>query len=332
MKRLVYLLFILTISVVSCTETPVSKKIKFSGETQGSYYVVTYYDDEGRNFQKEIDSLLGVFDQSMSLWVDNSILNKVNDNDTTVQLDDIFIEVFKASKEISEATNGAFDFTVAPLTAAWGFGAKRRLNMDSTRVDSLLQYVGYQKVKIEKGKVIKDNPDVMFDFNAIAQGYTCDYLGDWFRSKGINDYVIDVGGEVVANGAKPDGSPWIVGIQDPTDPNEFSSYIKIKLYDKGLVTSGNYRKFHEQNGFKVVHTISPITGYPVYDSLLSATILAKDAMTADGYATACMVMGLDKSKEFVEDRDDLEGYFIYYTSDSTLHTYYTQGMKAVFDK
>ncbi|MFA8450487.1 MAG: FAD:protein FMN transferase [Bacteroidales bacterium] len=313
--------------ISSCSEKDHYKKVKFSGEAQGSYYVVTYFDNERRNLQPEIDSLLRVFDESMSLWVEGSVLNKVNDNDTTVQLDDIFKVVFSASQEIADRSNGTFDFTVAPLTAAWGFGAKDTLNMSQKRIDSLLQYVGYKKVRIKEGKLIKKNPEVQLDFNAIAQGYTCDYLGEWLQSKGIDNYVIDVGGEVVANGVKRDSSPWKVGIQDPTAPEEFKSYRVVALYDQGLVTSGNYRKHHEQSGREVAHTISPITGYPVQDSLLSATVLAKDAMTADGFATACMVMGLDESRKFIESQPDLEGFFIYKTHKGKLKTYATEGMK-----
>lgn len=331
--KLKSLLFLFSgLILFSCSNPVKYQRVKFQGEAQGSYYVVTYYDSLGRDYQPQIDSLLDVFDQSLSLWREHSIINRVNDEDPDVEVDQIFKTVFKASKEIAEHTDGAFDFTIAPLTAAWGFGAKDTLAMDSTRIDSLMQYVGYHRVQLEGNKVIKEHDNVQFDFNAIAQGYTCDYLGEWLQTKGIKNYVIDVGGEVVAKGEKPDHSPWKVGIQDPTAPDEFKSFRIIELRDQGLVTSGNYRKHHKQSGRLVAHTIDPRTGYSAQDSLLSATILAKDAMTADGYATSCMVMGLDRAISFIEKESDMEGFFIYSTMDGSINTYYTKGMEEALVK
>ncbi|MFA8450486.1 MAG: FAD:protein FMN transferase [Bacteroidales bacterium] len=334
MRGRYFILLFIAILFASCAQKPNLHKVRVTGETQGTYFAITYYDSLQRDLRPQIDSLLGLFNNSINLWNKNSILSRINAADTNqqIQIDPIFKELFVLSQEISARSNGAFDFTVGPLTSAWGFGASDTIAMDSVVVDSLLQFVGYNKVRLQDNYIIKDLPNIHFDFNAIAQGYTCDYIGEWFESENIYSYIIDVGGEVVAHGLKPDLSSWIVGIQDPSLPNEFKSCRTVKLLDKGLVTSGNYRKHHKQSGRKVVHTINPRTGYPVEDSLVSATVLAKNATYADGFATACMVMGMSDAIAFIESDPNLEALFLYNDTLGSIKSYYTDGIEEILLK
>ncbi|MFK5857024.1 MAG: FAD:protein FMN transferase, partial [Bacteroidota bacterium] len=301
--------------------------IKLIGEAQGTYYSIIYYDSLQRDLQFEIDSLLDAFDQSVSLWVPGSILSRVNNNADDLILDEYFINNFNLSKRVAEETNGAFDFTVGPLVKAWGFGYNHKKQVDSIIVDSLLKIVGYTKVAIVNDKVIKQNLNTTFDFNAIAQGYSVDMIGDFFNSMQIENYLIDIGGEVMARGNKANDAPWKVGIEKPAkDKNtERDLTAIIKLYNQSVATSGNYRKFFEKDGVKYSHTINPSTGYPASNNLLSVSIVANNTALADAYATACMVMGLEESIMFVENRNDLEAFFIFSDDNGNYNVYATAG-------
>ena len=296
--------------LVACV--PEQRKVVLQGQTQGTYYAVTYYDSRGRDFQPQIDSILRTFDLSVSMWEPASVISRVNAGDTLVEPDEWFIDIFRLSEEISAKTEGAFDFTVGPLVNAWGFGFKGKLKMDREKVDSLLQFVGYRAVKLDdQNRVVK--PDgFRFDFNAIAQGYAVDVLGGFLSLQGINHYLIDIGGEILGKGHKPGNEPWIVGIEAPAADSlaERSIHTRVRLVDKALATSGSYRKYREENGFKYSHTIDPHTGYPVQHTLLSVSVLANDCATADAYATAFMIMGLEKSLEFLQSEPGLEAFFI----------------------
>lgn len=317
------------VAMFSCT--PVQKKVMFEGQTQGTYYAVTYFDAKGRNFQAEIDSILGAFDNSVSMWVPESIISRINQGDSLVQPDEWFTDIFRQSEKIAASTGGAFDFTVGPLVNAWGFGFKGKIKLDSAKVDSLKQFVDYRTVRLLDGKIIKDKKNIQFDFNAIAQGYAVDILGKFLASRGIKNYLVDIGGEVFGAGAKPGGQPWLVGIENPaTDSlSERTINTKVKLKDLALSTSGNYRKYYEVEGVRYSHTIDPKSGYPVSHTLLSVSVLAKDCATADGYATAFMVMGFDKAREFIEDEPDLEAFFIMDSGSWTFQTYATQGFEKI---
>ncbi|HLO90199.1 MAG TPA: FAD:protein FMN transferase [Lentimicrobium sp.] len=314
------------ISLDSCNKD--LKPVKLVGEAQGTYYAITYYDNQERNFQTELDSLFRAFDMSASVYQKESIISRFNNNDTTVIADSVFTAVFKKAMEVSEKSGGAFDITVMPLVNAWGFGFTERTKLDSAKVDSLLPLVGYKKIKLVNGKLIKENPAMMIDYNAIAQGYTCDIIGDFLHKRGIDNYLVDVGGEVLAKGGKPDGSPWIVGVEKPAATAESAREVQIEvpLKNKALATSGNYRKFFIDGGHKYSHTIDPSTGFPVEHSLLSASVIAKDCMTADAYATVFMVFGLDKTKEFLSKNSELEAYLIY-DDHGTLNSWKTKGFK-----
>jgi thiamine biosynthesis lipoprotein len=309
--------FLLVPLFFSCSNLPKEQMVRFQGLAQGTYYSVVYCDEELDNYQLEIDSLLVAFDQSVSLWKAGSIINRVNQGDTSRITDRWFVENFLISEQVAHETNGSFDITIGPLARAWGFGSNGVREVDSAIIDSLLHITGFGKVRLSDGYIIKDDPRIWFDFNAVAQGYSVDVVGVFLESKGIENYLVDIGGEIRGRGKKPDGSSWLVGIEKPADDqnDERTLSASLKLDNACLATSGNYRKYFEEDGMRYAHTIDPSTGYPARHTLLSATILCDSAAFADAYATACMVMGFEKAWDFVESRDDLEAFFIYSTSD-----------------
>ena len=300
------------------------------GETQGTYYSVIYYDDQQMDFQYEIDSILKDFDLSLSLWVPNSIISMLNRNDTMVFLDHFFIENFEIAKEVANKTNGAFDPTVGSLVRAWGFGFDATKSVDDKIIDSILQFTGYQKIRIENRRLVKDDIRTTVDFNAIAQGYSVDLLGSFLEEQGIMNYLVDIGGEVKARGNKPDGTDWKVGIEKPTKNKNDLRDLKavITLKDKSIATSGNYRKFYEENGVRYSHTINPKTGHPVQHSLLSVSVTAESTAIADAYATAFMVMGLEDAKTYISEDSSLEAFFIYADEQGNYQTYASEGFKS----
>ena len=298
------------------------------GLAQGSYYAVTYFDDEGRNFQKEIDSIFHAIDMSVNLWVDSSIISKVNRNEA-VTLDSIFIDNFNIAQEAAQLSNGYFDPTISPIVAAWGFSYKNGNNITPQLIDSLKQLVDYRNIRIENGKVIKENPAIQLDFNAIAQGYTSDLIAAFLESKGIKNYLVDTGGEIMSKGEKPDGNPWIVGIEKPAEnwDSERILQTRIALRNKGLVTSGSTRKYVERDGRRYSHCINPKTGYPVQHQVLSVTVLAENSVWADALASICMVMGLEPSLPLIESMDGIEAYYIFVNEKDELETFATEGFK-----
>lgn len=323
------LFFATFLLLVSCSHKKEIKPVHLQGEAQGTYYNMVYYDSLQRNLHPQVDSILKAFDRSVSLWVPASVLSRVNRNDTTVVLDKNFIGNFRYSQQVSRATNGAFDMTVGPLVEAWGFGFESREKVGKRIVDSLLPLVGWQKIKIVNGKVVKADPRMQIDFNGIAQGYSDDVVGAFFDSLGIHNYLIDIGGEVKAKGEKPDGSYWRVGIEKPAADSVSPRVLKavIALHNLSVATSGSYRKYYEENGIRYSHTIDPKTGYPVQHSLLSVSVLAKNTALADAYATAFMVMGYKKSRHFVEHHPGLEAFFIWSDKNKSFRSYATPGFK-----
>ena len=300
------------------------------GLAQGSYYAITYFDDEGRDFQREIDSIFHAVDMSVNLWVDSSVICKVNRNEE-VTLDKIFIDNFNIAQKAAQLSDGYFDPTISPIVAAWGFSYKTGDSITPQLIDSLKQLVNYRNVSIEDGKVIKANPNIQLDFNAIAQGYTSDLIASFLESRGIKNYLVDTGGEIMAKGEKPDGSPWIVGIEKPAKNWDSAQevHIRIALRDKGLVTSGSTRKYVERNGKRYSHCINPKTGYPVEHNVLSATVLAENSVWADALASICMVMGLEQSLPLIESLDGVEAYCIFANDSNELETFATAGFQAL---
>jgi thiamine biosynthesis lipoprotein len=329
-----FLPFILILLIAACAPRTIYHKINFAGMAQGTYYAVTYYDSLNRDFQPQIDSLLADFDQSVSSWVPNSIISRINEGEKDVECDPIFIETYRLALEVAEESGGAFDYTVGPLVNAWGFGFEDREKVDQAMIDSLLPLVDYRKVRLSGNKIEMDHEGVRFDFNAVAQGYSVDLVGEFLASEGIKDYLVDIGGEVLAIGEKPGEGKWVIGIEKPSE-TEYSDRMleaTLELKNKAMATSGNYRKYYEENGVRYSHTIDPFTGYPVRHSLLSVSVIADDCGLADAWATAFMVMGLEKAIEILEERDDLEAFFIYSGEEGFMMTWATEGMKALLTK
>jgi FAD:protein FMN transferase len=334
MKKIYYFVLVSIVIVVlsgNCQLIKPEKEYKkIEGFIQGTTYHITYEFKKNKDLKPEIEKLLHDFDMSLSNYEPNSIISRVNNNDPDVQVDDLFIEVFNKSAEVNQRTGGAFDITVAPIVNAWGFGFKPGMDVDSSIIDSLMQFVGMEKVKLENRKVIKSNPSVMLDVNALAQGYSVDIVCRYLDKKKVNNYLVEIGGELKSKGYNPKGTDWKIGVDKPVDGNmEAGQSLQAILAIKGkaLATSGNYRKFYEKNGIKYAHTMNPKTGYPVLSRLLSATVLADDCMTADAYATAFMVFGIDKSIDFLSKNKYLEGYLVYTDDQGNFKVYTSQGMK-----
>lgn len=326
MKRLLLGVCCVLALLSSCVNQP--QKIVLQGLAQGSYYAITYFDELNRNFQHEIDSIFHAVDMSVNLWVDSSVISKVNRNEE-VTLDSIFIDNFRIAQKAARLSDGYFDPTISPIVAAWGFSYKSGDSITPQLIDSLKQLVNYQKIRIENGKVVKENPNMKLDFNAIAQGYTSDLIASFLESRGIKNYLVDTGGEIMARGSKPNGQPWIVGIEKPAENWDSEQVVqtRIALHDKGLVTSGSTRKYTERNGRRYSHCIDPKTGYPVEHNVLSATVMAENSVWADALASICMVMGMEKSLPLIESMDGVEAYYIFVNDQNELETFATEGFQ-----
>ncbi|MFH1120300.1 MAG: FAD:protein FMN transferase [Bacteroidota bacterium] len=333
MKNSSILFILVTLFITSCSNFNTKKEIKIKGLAQGTYYAVTYYDEEGINYQPAIDSFFKAFDLSVSLYLKASVISRLNNNDSTVIADDAFTAVFNKSMEVSEKTDGAFDITVMPLINAWGFGFTDPMKVDSATVDSILPLVNFRNVKLINGKLKKTNQAIRVDLNAIAQGYSSDLIGKMLESKGIEDYLVDVGGEVLARGTKSGKIKWKVGIEKPTENADDQRQLNatLDLQDKALATSGNYRRFFIKDGVKYAHIIDPKTGFPVNHTTLSVSVMADDCMTADAYATAFMVMGLEKIRIFLEQHPELDAYVIYSDGTGKLSTWSSKGIKDLIE-
>ncbi len=304
---------IIWVLVTGCSRK--AEFIRISGGTQGTSFSIICGREHGLTqdlVYKGVSRILTDIDNSLSVYNDSSIISRMNRNENVIA-DRYFEEVFNLSQKISELTGGTFDITVGPLVRAWGFGPDAQKRFSTEKLDTLMALVGFKKVRLENGRLIKDNPSIILDVNAIAQGYTVDVIGRYFDSLGVKSYLIEVGGEVRVKGTK-NGKMWRIGIDRPFDNNLVPGadlQAVIELNDRALATSGNYRKFYEENGVKYSHTIDPLTGYPVRNRLLSATIIADECAVADAIATASMVMGHEKAIEFIENHSEFEAYFIY---------------------
>ena len=297
------------------------------GMVFGTVYHITYQSPQ--NLQKEIESQLAQVDASLSPFNKHSIITAINENRDTV-VNKMFTDVFTLAMKISDITDGSFDITVAPLVNAWGFGFKGGAMPTRHQVDSLKRLVGYRKVSLSNGRVTKSDPRIMLDCSSIAKGYGCDVVAHYLRSKGIDNYMIEIGGEIVTRGISEKRLPWKIGVTKPTDDSlnvnqEIQTVINVT--DKAMATSGNYRNFYYKNGRKYAHTIDPATGYPVQHTILSSTVIADDCATADAYATAFMVMGLDKAKAVLSRHPELMAYFILAGTGGNNDVWYSPSMK-----
>ncbi len=331
MKKIIFIISILI--VTSCNQKKETKNsyTKITGFAQGTTYSIIYKDINNQNYKDDIEKILNDFDLSLSTYKAESIISRINKNDNNVELDNYFIEIIKKSQEITKLSDGAFDITIAPLVNAWGFGLSKKSVIDSSLVDSLLQFVGMDKIKIVDNRITKSHPSIMLDVNAIAQGYSVDVIGEFLESKNIHDYLVEIGGELKAKGKNHKNKLWRVGIDKPienTNQTNRELQVILKLSNKSLATSGNYRKFYEENGLKYSHSINPKTGYPAKHNLLSATIIADNCMDADGYATACMVLGLEKAKALINKLEHIDAYLIYSDNNGEYKVYYTPQLKS----
>lgn len=278
--------------------------LTLTGKAQGTTFNITYQNPQQRDFSHPVDSLFRLIDKSMSLWDSTSVISRVNRNEPGVQADEHFIAVFQKAHDISEITGGAFDATVGPLVKAWGFSFKKGLPPpDSVGVDSLLQLIGFQKIRLENGVLQKADPRIEIDFNAIAQGYTVDLISSFLEKNGLKNYVVEIGGEVRTLGVNDRNEIWKIGIDKPVENETEGSrplQTTVALSGKSLATSGSYRKFVVRDGKKFSHAIDPKTGYPISHNLLSVSVIAKDCASADAYATAFLVLGMEKAMEMAE--------------------------------
>ncbi|MEE3414667.1 MAG: FAD:protein FMN transferase [Prevotella sp.] len=277
----------------------------------GTIYNITYQSDD--DLQTEIEGELKKVDESLSTFNKTSTISKINQG-KDVKVDDMFAEVFTLGENIAKETDGAFDMTVAPMVNTWGFGFKTGKEPSKAVVDSLRNIVGYQKIKMEKKHIIKQNPNTMLDCSAIAKGFGSDVVAKFLRQKGIKNFMIEIGGEIVTYGLNEKRVPWKIGVTKPVDDslnNQQEIQTILNVTNKAMATSGNYRKFYYKNGKKYAHTIDPKTGYPVQHNILSSTVFADNCATADAYATAFMVTGLDGAKKILAKHPELMAYFIY---------------------
>ncbi|MCX2719233.1 FAD:protein FMN transferase [Lentiprolixibacter aurantiacus] len=320
------------ISMGACADEkgPWERNFNYGGAL-GTSYSITYLSSESLNFQEEIDSVFQVVNQSMSTYWPESDISRINRGDSTIVVDDMFREVFELSKEVHEKTQGYFDPTVGVLVNAWGFGPGRGMELDSAKVDSLLQYVGFDKVSLtQEGRVRKEDPAIRFDFNAIAKGYAIDRLALMLDNNGIENYLVEVGGEIVARGEnKIKDKPWVLGIDDPQVEEGRRLKVALELTDAALASSGNYRKFRIDSitGEKYVHTIDPKTGFTRNSKVLSASVIAPACAEADAFATAFMAMDLEDSRAILEREKQLEAYLIYLDEAQEVQEFVTEGFK-----
>ncbi|HOK50732.1 MAG TPA: FAD:protein FMN transferase [Bacteroidales bacterium] len=288
--------------------------IKISGFTQGTTYHITYQNTVHRSLQQEVEQRLQLIDQIFSTYNPQSLVSRINNSAVPVTIVPMMEQLLKKCFEVNHETQGAFDITVGPLVEAWGFGKSQQTQPLARQVDSLLKIVGMEKIHLKKRVLTKADSRIKLDFNAIAQGYTVDFLSQYFDSLGITNYLIEVGGELYAKGVNASGQPWRIGVEAPVDNNQLQGEQIQKIIvvtNKAVSTSGNYRRFYVRDGVKYAHTINPHTGYPARNTLLSVTIVAPNCTDADAYATACMVMGLEKAIQFVKSKPQLAAYFIF---------------------
>ncbi len=328
--RNIYLV-ILLLFFIACNnpkkETSV-EYIKNAGFAHGTTYHLTYKSDT--NLIHELEQQMHNVDKALSTFDSLSTISLINKNDSTVILDTMFKKVFNEGKRVYKITGGAFDMTVANLVNAWGFGFEKFTNVDTAFIDSLLKYVGFDKINIVDGKIVKQDKHITIDASAIAKGYSVDVVSEYLESKGINNYLVEIGGEVRTKGVNAKDEKWRIGIDKPIDDSlAIDEQIQqvIQLSDRAIATSGDYRKFYYKNGIKYSHTINPKTGFPVNHNLLGVSVIADNCMTADAFATGFMVLGVEKSMEIARKDSSVEVFLIYSDKNDSLQVVMTDGFK-----
>lgn len=326
------LVFLFCISILNaCSSTNEPSFIENTGQAQGSTYQIKYQSPKGLDFKDDIISILKEIDLSMSTYIPNSLITHINKGDTTVKVDPMFKEVLIRSLEIAEETNGDFDPTIGPLVRFWGFGFDEvKSDINPETINLIKQSTGFQSVTWNNN-FVSIPKGFNIDFNAIAQGYTVDYIARFLESNNITNYMVEVGGEVRASGVNEKKQAWKIGVDKPQEQIDINGRFQfiLSLENKALATSGNYRKFwvDKETGTRYSHTINPKTGYPAKNRLLSVSILANNAMDADAYATTCMVKGIEGCKNLLNNRKDLEGYLVFDDGNNVWGTYTTEGFQ-----
>lgn len=352
LKRLTSLLFFILIAVSSCQVTPEKItpedfQIRLTGQAQGTTYSIVYYDLQERNFKPQIDSILLAIDKSVSTYLKGSVIDNWNQSVNGGKIDALFYELLMESWEMYRLTNGAFDPTVKPLVSYWGFGPEKYLHpevVDSQKIDSLLMLTGFDSLRIAYNngesvsmeehevlenltgtiELLKPEPGMQLDFNAIGQGWSVDKIASFLEQNDVKIYFVELGGEIRAGYPKPEGKLWRFGVDKPVAMDEERTLESIiALRNKGLATSGSYRKFYEREGARFSHTIDPLTGFPVQHEMLSATVVSSSAGDADALATAFMVMGPDSTVRFLNKKNYLETYVHLILADSVPNQFKT---------
>lgn len=311
MKKTCYIFILISLFILFIVSCNQHQWKQYKGNALGTYFCITYSGEENRELTGKIDSILRKVNDNFSIFDTLSQVSLINQN-CTDKLTSELVSVLDLAQKISSETEGAFDITVAPLIHLWGFGKERTMNADSISVDSVRQFVGYNKISYFDGKLHKEDPRITLNFNAIAKGWAVDKVSELLVKHGYTDFVIDIGGEVIAQGTR-NGKPWRVGIQVPTETADgpIAAMKAIELNNAAVATSGNYRNYHEVNGKRYSHILNPATGYPERSSLLSVTVVADNCTVADAYATAFMVMGREKTRQFLQKHPELSVCFIY---------------------
>ncbi len=326
-KPILYTLFLLIAAFIVWKYRQNDETIKWQGETMGTYYRLKFVPNEIEIHQRQIDSILQVINQDFSTYIDESSLSQLNQKGELHAPSKHFSQLLKVTNSVFNLTNGLFDPTVMPLVEAWGFGPNRKVTMDSLQLDSLIQFIGFQKVQWDTKK-IQLHKGAKLDFSAIAKGYAVDEIADFLEKNGITNYLIEIGGELRCGG-KNKSNAWVIGIEKPQEGLEREAMIKIKLHNMAIATSGNYRNYHKIGDKLIVHTINPKTGLTQESNLISVSILTESCGKADALATGIMVMGLEEGWNLVQNLKDTEGYFVYANEQGELLAKYTDGFKAM---
>ncbi|GCD78729.1 FAD:protein FMN transferase [Thermaurantimonas aggregans] len=334
MKSLFKLIFLLTFMIQACQPKVGEEVMRINrGKAQGTTYNIQYITIQGTDYQREIDSIFAFVDQEMSTYVPSSTISRLNAGEVT-PIETHFYNVLKLSDKIYQMTDGLFDITVYPLVQLWKIEDPNFTGaIDSSKVDSVLNFIGFSKIAYDSTSV-KLPAGMKLDLNAIAQGYTVDVIAEFLESKGIQNYMVEVGGEVRCKGKNINNKIWLIGIEKPVDdPNNQKFQTVIKLKDKSLATSGSYRKYRTlPNGSRLSHTINPKTGYPTNHNLLSVSVMADDCATADGLATALLVMGLQEAKQFASKHPEFEYLFIYFDRYKGYETWRSEGFSKYVER
>ena len=338
MKKVITLIYLMSFFLwTNCSHQKTNTSYYFEGNALGTTYHIKAFADKNTQklSQQDIDNVILEINNSLSTYQANSLISKINKG-KIVKADTYFKDVYMAAKKIFDETNGLYDPSIGILVNAWGFGPGKKIKgieKDSSIVDSLMKYVNYNYVTIdEQGFVRKKYPQVFIDYNSIAKGYAVDCIGKMLEKKGFQNFLVEIGGEVLTKGKNlKKNKAWLIAIDNPNRKKENKFISKIELSNQAMATSGNYRKYYidEKTGVKYVHTIDPKTGYPAVRKLLSVTIITKNCTLADGYATACMVLGIENCKKFLKKHPELQAFLVYSDEQGNIKVYTTDQLKII---